>query len=355
MPGTYVVRLTALGPRVRGLRARYLSKNELNALILAPTIDDAFNVLKSTDYGEVTERIGKASNEAQITNEVRTRIIRLLSSLAFSVPEPASTVLRSYLMRFELENVKAIAKSLIRGLERGSMEGLVNVAVEEELGRRHVLAMMIGVRDVEDLRNRLLEIRHPAGSALDIFLRVSKQFTQYSIMLLDTLIDKAFIEYLSRLTRIDESINRFIHSIIDYYNVNIILRGKLWGLPQEVINELTIRTGPVASTALKIYGESPTRILEEVAVVFPAMDELIKVTGSSDLRLLVQYLGPFSYKFARNLEEYVLSLYTEFSPGAALAAAHLKFTEGELVIALLNAFLEGLPRDFIAKLYGPVI
>ncbi|KUO87737.1 MAG: V-type ATPase subunit [Vulcanisaeta sp.] len=355
MPGTYVIRLTPLGPRVRGLRSRYLTKNELNALILAPTIDDAFNALKGTDYGEVTERLGKASTEAQITNEIRTHIIKLLSALAFSVPEPASTALRSYLIRFELENVKAIAKSLMRELERSSMEGLINVAVEEELGRRHILAVLMGVRDLEDLRNRLLEMRHPAGAALEIFLKVSKQFTQYSTMLLDTLIDKAFIEYLSRLTRIDESVSRFIRNIIDYYNINIILRGKLWGLPQEVINELMIRSGPVASTALKIYGESPTRILEEVAAVFPAMDELIKVAGSSDLRLLVQYLGSFSYKFAHNLEEYILSLFTEFSPGAALAAAHLKFTEGELVIALLNAYLEGLPRDFIAKLYGPVI
>ncbi|MCG2863931.1 MAG: V-type ATPase subunit [Vulcanisaeta sp.] len=355
MPATYVIRLTALGPRVRGLRARYLSRSELNALILAPTIDDALNVLKNTDYGEVVERLGKVASEAQVANEVRAHIVKVLSALAFSVPEPASTVLRSYLMRFELENVKAIAKSLIKGLERGYMESLVNVAVEEELGRRHVLAMMMGVRDVEDLRSRLIEINHPAGPALDTYLRISKQFQQYSIALLDTLIDKAFIEYLSRLTRIDDSVSRFVHGLVDYYNVNIILRGKLWGLPQEVINELVIPAGPVASTAVKIYGESPTRIIEEVAVVFPAMDELIKVTGSSDLRLLVQYLGPFSYKFARILEGYVLSLYTEFSPGAAVAAAHLKFTEGEVVIALLNAFLEGLPRDFVAKLYGPVI
>ncbi|ADN51477.1 V-type ATPase subunit [Vulcanisaeta distributa] len=356
MSSNYVIKLTALGPRVRGLRARYLSKDRLNALILAQTLEDAVNVLKGTEYGDILERLGKIVDEAQVTNEVRSHVIKSISSLASSVPSPASTVLKSYLMRFELENVKVIAKSLMRGLEGGgSMEGLINVTVEEELGRRHVLAAIMSVRDVEDLRNKLIEIRHPAGPALDSFLRINKQYTQYSVMLLDTFIDKAFIEYLMRLARIDYSVNKFIKELVEFYNLNVVLRGKLWGISQELISELAIRSGAVFGTAVKIYGESPTRILEEVASVFPSVDQLIKVAGSSDLRLLVQYLGSFSYRFAKDLENSMISLFTEFSPGAALAAVHFKFVESELIITLLNAFLEGIPRDFVAKLYGPAI
>lgn len=286
MSSNYVIKLTALGPRVRGgLRARYLSKDKLNALILAQTLDDAVNVLKGTEYGgDALERLGKIVDEAQVTNEVRSHIIRSISSLASSVPSPASTILKSYLVRFELENVKVIAKSLTRGLEGGgSLEGLINVTVEEELGRRHVLAAIMSVRDVEDLRNKLMELQHPAGPALDIFLRISKQYPQYNVMLIDTLIDKAFIEYLMRLARIDYSVNRFIKELVDFYNLNVILRSKLWGISQELINELAIRSGAVFSTAVKIYGESPTRILEEMASVFPSVDQLIKVAGSSDL------------------------------------------------------------------------
>jgi V/A-type H+-transporting ATPase subunit C len=174
-------------------------------------------------------------------------------------------------------------------------------------------------------------------------------------MLIDTLIDKAFIEFLSRLIRIDNSVSKFVQSLIDYYNVNILLRSKLWSLPQEMVNELIIRASPVASITLKVYGEAAARILEEVVTVFPLIDELIKVAGSSDLRSLVQYLGPFDYVFSKYLEERMISLFTEFSPGAALAAVHFKFVEGELVIALLNAFLEGLSRDFVIKLYSPII
>ncbi len=118
MSSNYVIKLTALGPRVRGgLRARYLSKDKLNALILAQTLDDAVNVLKGTEYGgDALERLGKIVDEAQVTNEVRSHIIRSISSLASSVPSPASTILKSYLVRFELENVKVIAKSLTRGI-----------------------------------------------------------------------------------------------------------------------------------------------------------------------------------------------------------------------------------------------
>ncbi|WP_243675377.1 V-type ATPase subunit [Vulcanisaeta distributa] len=194
MSSNYVIKLTALGPRVRGgLRARYLSRDKLSALILAQSLDDAVNVLKGTEYGgDVLERLGKIVDEAQVTNEVRSHVIRSISSLASSVPSPASAVLKSYLMRFELENVKVIAKSLMRGgLEGvGSVEGLVNVTVEEELGRRHVLAAIMSVRDVEDLRNKLMELQHPAGPALDTFIKVGKQNPQYNVMLIDTLIDK---------------------------------------------------------------------------------------------------------------------------------------------------------------------
>jgi V/A-type H+-transporting ATPase subunit C len=356
MSSSYVIKLTALGPRVRGLRARYLTKDKLNALILAQTLDDAVNVLKGTDYGDVLERLGKIVDETQVTNEIRSHVIKSISLLASSVPSPASTVLKSYLMRFELENIKVITKSLMKSLESGvSLESLLNVAVEEELGRRHILAAIMSVRDVEDLRNKLMEFQHPAGPALDGFLKVSKQYPQYSIMLIDTFIDKAFIEYLMHLARIDYSVGKFIKELVDYYNLNVFLRGKLWGISQELINELVIRSGAVFSTVIKIYGESPTRILEELASVFVSLDQLIKVAGSSDLRSLVQYLGPFSYRFTKDLEDSMISLFTEFSPGASLAAVHFKFIESDMVIALLNAFLEGIPRDFVVKLYGPVI
>ncbi|BDR93458.1 V-type ATPase subunit [Vulcanisaeta souniana] len=356
MSSNYVIKLTALGPRVRGLRAKCLPKDKLNALILAQTIDDAINALKGTDYGNVIEKLGKITDEAQITNEIRTYVVKSISSLASSVPSPASTILKSYLMRLELENIKVIAKSLMKGLEGGvTLESMINVAVEEELGRRHVLAAIMSVRDIEDLRNKLMEMHHPAGPALDSFVKVSKQYSQYGNALIDTLIDRAFIEYLAHLAEIDNSVGKFVKGLIDFYNLNVFLRSKLWGLSQELVNELVIRTGNVFSTAIKIYGESPTRILEEVASVFPSLDQLIKVAGSSDLRTLVQYLGPFSYRFAKDLEEYMVSLFTEFSPGAALATVHFRFIESDLVITLLNAFLEGLPRDFIVKLYGPVI
>ncbi len=352
----YVIKLTALGPRVRGLRARCLPKDKLNALVLAQSIDDAINALKGTDYGNTIEKLGKITDEAQVTNEIRTYVVKSISSLASSAPSPASTILKSYLMKLELENIKVITKSLMKGLEGGvTLESMINVAVEEELGRRNILAAIMGVRDAEDLRNKLMEMRHPAGPALDSFVKVSKQYSQYSNALIDTLIDKAFIEYLARLIRVDDSVGKFINGLIDFYNLNVFLRSKLWGLSQDLVNELVIHSGNVFSTAIKIYGESPTRILEEVASVFPSLDQLIKVAGSSDLRTLVQYLGPFSYRFAKDLEEYVVSLFTEFSPGAALATVHFRFVESDLVITLLNAFLEGIPRDFIVKLYGPVI
>ncbi|WP_069808407.1 V-type ATPase subunit [Vulcanisaeta thermophila] len=355
MSGTYVIKSTPLGPRVRGLRARYLSKDKLNALLLAQTLDDALNVLKGTDYDAIVEKIGKTATEAQITNEVKTHIVHIISSLSRSAPAPASRVLKAYLMRFEIENIKAIARSLLQGIERASYEELINVAVEEELGRRHVLALIMSTRDLEDLRNRLVELNHPAAQAINTFMRIGKQYATYSTTLLDTLMERVFVELILSLSHTDNTIRGFAEPLVNYYNLNIILRGKLWGLPQELVNELLIKEGVIASIGTKLYSESITRVLEEAASVFPYIDQLIKVAGTSDLRTLVQYLGPFNYRFARDLEESLIALYTEFAPGPALASAHLKATEGEVVIALLNSFIEGVPRDFMVKLYGPVI
>ncbi len=352
---SYVTRQTPLGPRVRGLRARYLPRDKLLGLIQAATLDDALSILKGTDYGPVLERLGKITDEYQVANEIKTHIVRVIAEIARSVPEPASRVLRTFVLKAEFDNIKTIAKALMRGLEPSQIEKMLNVGVEEALGRRHIIASLLGARDVDDLRGKLTSLNHPAAYGLEVYSKLGKQYPQYSLMLLDTSLDKAFIESLLQFSRYDVSIRKFVEELANFYNISVALRGRLWGLSHEVINELIVKAGPIAQVVVRAYAESPVRLLEESAQTFRAVDLLIKTAGTSDLRTLVQFLGPFTYRFAKDLEEYIVSLFTEFSPGAALAASYFKLVEGETIIALINAFLEGVPRDHVVRLYSPII
>jgi len=351
MPSGYLVTNTSLGPRVRGLRAKYLGRDKLNSLLFAQTIDDVLNVLRGTDYGELLEKLGKDFREVELVSSIRSHVARLGRSMALSSPPRFSRVIFNYILKYEIDNIRVIARSLAQGMDKA--ESSINIGIQEALGRRDTVAYLLGSRDLEDLYSRLREMRHPAASSIEQYLRVSKQYPEYSLAMLDTLLDKGHLVNLTQQR--DDSVSRFLRQLVEFYNINVILRGKLWGMPQDLVDLLTIKQGIVGSMVGRIYGDTVVRILDELSNSLPILGSLIKVAGTSELRVLVRYLGPFSYAYARDMEENILSLFTEFSPGAALASIHLKMIESEIVITIINSIIEGIPRENMTKLLAPIM
>jgi len=358
IPSNYLVLMTALGSRVRGLKSKLLSKEKLKALIMSESLDDLMTLLRDSSYKAAVEKFGKEISSSEFIREVKTLVIKDIAEVASAYPLTVGSILTTYLLKFEIENIKTIAKGLYEGKDRREIEKLVNIHVAEILGRRHVIAYLLGARDLEDLGTKLKELAHPAYEVFEHIIKLSKLRPELTLCAIDTLLDRVYLTKTYEMSRgiceRDLSLVHVIRAMINYYNFNILLRGKLWNLPLEFANEFVIKMGTLGTMFTRYYGETITRILDDFATD-PLISSLLSITKVTELDQAVHYLGLAYFRAFREITTSILSRYGEFSPGSALAICHLRDLESELIITLVNAFIEGVPKDVVRRYLLAVI
>ena len=112
----------SLGPKTHGLRAKLLTKERLRVLIFAESLDDVLNTLRETSYKAAVEKIGKGTPPEEVTKEFKTVVVNDIVSLIAGSPVQAKVLLTAYLLKFEIENIKVVAKCLHEGKERRDIE-----------------------------------------------------------------------------------------------------------------------------------------------------------------------------------------------------------------------------------------
>jgi len=356
--GYYLMMMGSLGPRVRGVRSRLLTKDKLRAIIYAESLDDVVNVLRDTGYKSVIERIEKITSPEEITKEFKTAVIQDLVQLALGSPPQARYLLSVYLLKFEIENIKIVAKCLHEGKERRDMERLVNTYIAEIMGRRHVLAYILGARDLEDLGTKLRELYHPAAEAFENMLKLIKARPQLALCIIDTLLDSVYLSRLytittSKLMR-DNSAMDVVRTLVDFYNISLLLRAKLWNLPLDLVQGFVVPFGPVGTNFARYYGEPVVRVLEELSTN-PLITTLTTIAKGVELETIVQKLSIAQFKAAQSLSTSIVTKYSPASPGAALSVAYVKDLEAELVATIVRCFVEGVSKALIRSHFEAVL
>ncbi len=356
--GFYLSMMGIIGPKVRGARAKLLGKDRLRAVIFAESLDDALGVLRDTIYRSAVEKISKETSPEEVTKEFKTVVIQNLVSLAASCPMQARNLLVAYLMKFEIENIKVVAKCLHEGKERRDIERLVNTYIAEILGRRHVLTYILGARDLEDLGTKLRELFHPAAEVFEHIVRLVKSRPQLATCIIDTMLDRVYISRLYTVTTSilmhDNSATEAVNAIADFYNISLLLRARLWNLPLDVVQNFYVPYGNVGKNFTRLYSEPIVRVLEELSTnpMISALQTMVKVT---ELEQVVPKLSLAQYKAAYTVASSIISRYSAASPGAALMIAHVQDLEAELVTAVIRCFMEGVSKSLIRSHFGLVL
>ncbi len=356
--GYYLTMMGSLGPRVRGVRSRLLTKEKLRAIVYAESIDDVVNALRDTGYKTVVERIEKITAPEEITKEFKTAVIRDLVQLALGSPPQARYLLSVYLLKFEIDNIKIVAKCLYEGKDRRDMERLANTYIAEIMGRRHVLTYILGSRDLEDLGSKLKELYHPAAEVFENLLKLIKARPQLALCIIDTILDSVYLSRLytitaSKLMR-DNSAMDVVKTLVDFYNLSLLLRAKLWNLPLDIVQGFAVPFGTVGANFSRYYGEPVVRVLEELSAN-PLVTILTTIAKGVELETIVQKLSIAQYKAAYLLSTSIVTKYSPASPGAALSVAYVKDLEAELVATIVRCFIEGVSKALIRSHFEAVL
>jgi V/A-type H+-transporting ATPase subunit C len=337
-----VLRRPALGPRVRGLRIRELPRDKLISLIYANTPDEFLNILKTTPYSVTIDKLTRENIEDLRKGLVRIYLERI-KSLFLGASGDAKTVIMASLKYFEYENIRNLVIAVKAGK---NPEDFIIWEPLEFTRRRHIVAGLLGVKSVEEIGERLRQIRHPAYKAFELASRYGEE--KISIFL-----DRQWIYDFSTTapTSKDKSLHAFVTELKEYFNTLIAVRARIWGLTEE-LNELVVdKPTPLVMSAVR---DPPAKFLENAGSTPWGRILLDLVAEAPTLENISIAMDNIYSAYVKRLSDIYTARFSEFSLGAL--AAHLEYMRAEVMTLIRAASLlvEGVPAEKRRKVFEPL-
>ncbi|ABL88226.1 H+-transporting ATP synthase subunit C [Pyrobaculum islandicum DSM 4184] len=337
-----ILRRPSLGPRVRGLRIKELPRDKLISLVYVNTLDEFLNILKTTHYNIALDKLTRDN-----LDELRRGLIKIyldrVKSIFLGSSGDAKAVILSSLKYFEYENIRNLTIAIKAGR---NPEDFILWEPLEFTRRRHIIASLLGVKNVEEIGDRLKQMRHPAYKAFELA-------SKYGEDKLSVFLDRQWIEDFSETAPVskDKSLNMFITELKEYLNVLIAIRARIWGLTEE-LNELIIgKPTPLVTSAVR---DPPTKFLENAGAV-PwgkiLIDMVAEAPTLENISIAMDNIYP---AYVKKLSDIYIARFSEFSLGAL--AAHLEYMKAEVITLIRVAALlaEGVPTEKRRRVFEPL-
>jgi len=337
-----VLRRPALGPRVRGLRIKELPRDKLISLIYANTLDEFLNILKTTPYSIAIDKLTRENLEDLRKGLVRGYLERI-KSIFLGASSDVKAVIMSSLKYFEYENIRNLTIAVKAGR---NPEDFIIWEPLEFTRRRHVVASLLGAKSIEDIGERLKQIRHPAYKAFELA-------SKYGDEKISVFLDRQWIHDFSTTapTSKDKSLHDFVTELKEYFNILIAIRARIWGLVEE-LNELIVdKPTPLVASAVK---DPPAKFLENAGGTPWGRILLDLVAEAPTLENISIAMDNIYPAYVKKLSDIYTVRFSEFSLGAL--ATHLEYMRAEVMTLMRVASLlaEGVPTEKRRKVFEPL-
>ena len=337
-----ILRRPALGPRVRGLRIKELPRDKLISLIYANTLDEFLNILKTTPYSIAIDKLTRENLEDLRKGLVRAYLERI-KSIFLGASSDVKAVIMSSLKYFEYENIRNLTIAVKAGR---NPEDFIIWEPLEFTRRRHVVASLLGAKSIEDIGERLKQIRHPAYKAFELA-------SKYGDEKISVFLDRQWIHDFSTTapTSKDKSLHDFVTELKEYFNILIAIRARIWGLVEE-LNELIVdRPTPLVASAVK---DPPAKFLENAGGTPWGRILLDLVAEAPTLENISIAMDNIYPAYVKKLSDIYTVRFSEFSLGAL--GAHLEYMRAEVMtlVRVASLLAEGVPAEKRRKVFEPL-
>lgn len=338
MPGSLdATRYASANARVRGLYAQLLDDETWRALLTAQGTQAAIDILKSTAYAEVIATVeqSEAVTLERIERELAGRAAGNVRKAMLFTQGLVRQLLLVWWQHFELENLKAVFRSLHQGMEPDAIRRLLI-----PLGEYSVLPWdaLLNEHSVLSLIDRLERTHYinPLRNALPIYQR------EHSLFPIEIALDiryyrdlAAAIEALSGDERVQA--RRVLGTRLDILNILWAYRYRTYYnlSAEEIVNYTLWRTVRTNTALIRdiALGADPQDIITRVWG--PQAIDLTQLASGDPMRVLLR-LELLLERFWHHLAQRELSAYP-FSLGTILGYLVLEEHEAEDLVTLLEA------------------
>ncbi|MGC9135340.1 V-type ATPase subunit [Caldivirga sp.] len=342
----WVVRNPYIGPRVRGVKARLISMDQLRNMVFSTSVDDFLSLLAQTSYREVADKITRDTPPEVASELIQGLVVNELWSMASTMPTGIRDALRIYLLKYEIDNIKAIVRLMLSGqFSREKAEKIIKWYFEDAMGRRFIVVDLLNASNVDELASRLAALRHQSYEYLLKAIDMARNNPGFDEVIFETMLDRSWLEPLLKAVEPMPQVSGFM---VDFFNINIALRSKLWNLPIQVSRSLMIPSGIGVELEKRLQEDAP-RILEYLAGD-PIVSRILS-SGFNELSDVVRYLHVSYFTAYRRFTSSVFNMGTEFSPASALAMVHLRDLEAQVLSSIYNVVWSNAPRGIRERMY----
>jgi Archaeal/vacuolar-type H+-ATPase subunit C len=311
-------------------------------LIYANTLDEFLNILKTTPYSIAIDKLTRENLEDLRKGLVRAYLERIKSIFLGAISD-VKAVIMSSLKYFEYENIRNLTIAVKAGR---NPEDFIIWEPLEFTRRRHVIASLLGAKSIEDIGERLKQIRHPAYKAFELA-------SKYGDEKISVFLDRQWIHDFSTtaLTSKDKSLHDFVMELKEYFNILIAIRARIWGLVEE-LNELIVdKPTPLVASAVK---DPPAKFLENAGGTpwgKMLLDLVAEAPTLENISIAMDNIYP---AYVKKLSDIYTVRFSEFSLGAL--ATHLEYMRAEVMTLMRVASLlaEGVPAEKRRKIFEPL-
>jgi vacuolar-type H+-ATPase subunit C/Vma6 len=185
-------------------KSHLLTKEKFSRLLNSKNLVEYVSELKETIYGQELERLMLPYTTNKLERVFRENFIETCIKIVRNSPDIVSKFLRTYLIKFEHENIKTILRAVSTGLPFDEIKKRLYLNLETFLERKEII---LGLKKYEE-----------TGS------------TKY----FDILLDRMFYENVGELYKNLPKNERehaffYVSNIVDRFNILTILRAKLLG------------------------------------------------------------------------------------------------------------------------------
>ena len=211
-------------------RSRLLSKEKIEQLANSNTLTELVSELRSTIYGDLLSKLTPPYSTADLEKAFRESFIEVCIKLVKNSPETVSAFLRTYLLKFEHENIKTILRAVRTGLHSDEIRNRLYLSVEKYLKRQEITVKAAMALQV----NLVVDALQPTLYGPLLATGLQKYNESGSTKCFDILLDKLFYEQIGKtfqdMPKEEQKLAfSYASTKIDMFNVITILRCKLFG------------------------------------------------------------------------------------------------------------------------------
>lgn len=309
--------------KIKSYSTDFLPQEIINRAFEAKDLDEIISTLYSTFYRQDFDLFSTVSKGAELlSNGLNHRLVLRNRIALMGAPAPGREILRAYLSKWDIENIKIILSSKYMGYSLKETENYILSFRDIPLGifggrlTQSDFRSLLSQGSIDSIVNYLSNYGY--GQILLEQMEKYRRINDISILL--STLDKYYFTNLLASVRYyngDEGpVFRFFRELIDAKNIMTIMKGKTMGVDYQRFSDSLIPGGNSSIGSLEdlFLSTDPNEALQRFSIPEQARDKISKISGSGKLQIIESaILSSIHSSYMEKFQNLALSIGYTFS------------------------------------------